>query len=72
MEASSGVDLGEPLGSGLAGLPSGSMSTSRKPCGRSRRIQPGVRQALPLVEASKAHRLLETGTGRGKNFLPLA
>ncbi|MFF5303278.1 zinc-binding dehydrogenase [Streptomyces sp. NPDC013161] len=35
-------------------------------------IRPGVAQALPLAEESKAHHLLETGTGRGKILLSRA
>ncbi|MCX5240977.1 zinc-binding dehydrogenase [Streptomyces prunicolor] len=48
----------------------------RSSCGRAinaaGRIQPGVTQTLPPAEASKAHHLLETGTGRGKILLSLA
>ncbi|MER5197285.1 quinone oxidoreductase family protein [Streptomyces sp. NPDC002755] len=36
------------------------------------RIRPGVTEILPLAEAAKAHRLLETGAGRGKFLLSLA
>lgn len=36
------------------------------------RIRSGVTQILPLAEAAEAHRLLETGTGRGKILLSFA
>lgn len=35
------------------------------------RIRSGVTETLPLVEAAKAHRLLETEAGRGKLLLSL-
>ncbi|MFG2376862.1 zinc-binding dehydrogenase [Streptomyces sp. NPDC048504] len=36
------------------------------------RIPPGLTRTLPLAEASKAHHLQETGTGRGKILLSRA
>ncbi|RAJ31200.1 zinc-binding alcohol dehydrogenase family protein [Kitasatospora sp. SolWspMP-SS2h] len=35
------------------------------------RIEPGITEALPPAEAAEAHRLLETGTGKGKLLLAL-
>ncbi|MFK0192597.1 zinc-binding dehydrogenase [Kitasatospora sp. NPDC090308] len=35
------------------------------------RIDPGITETLPLAEAAKARRLLETGTGKGKLLLAL-